>query len=119
MNGGRPERDPDAFDLAQYRWTYPVTIGELHPNVIATREEADRRLAEETELLNRCLKNGRILAKTQTAGVFAVGENGEHQLLTGSVTFIVGFKRKPYWLPEKPETDHDTPPSLTAVPGQG
>ncbi len=86
--------------LAQVRWTYPITLGKLDPAALPTSDEADRVLAEQTGLLNRCLKVGRILAKTQSSAAFAVGPNGEHQVVTQSVTFILGFTRKPYWLPE-------------------
>ena len=105
-------------DLARYTFTYPVTIGELHPSEIPSRESAERGLAKQIEFLNRCLKTGRIIAKTQSSGVFAVGDNGEHQLITASVTFIVGFTRRPYWLAEAPPIEEPTP-KLEAVRGSG
>ncbi len=106
MSNGAAGSGAEPLDLARYVWTYPVTVGDLHPATVHTAAELDARVREQTAFLNRCLTVGRIIAKTQSAVVLNVGQNGEHQLLTGAVTFIVGFTRKPYWLEdeEAPET---------------
>lgn len=78
-------------ELPDIKYVHRLSIGNLNPNSPYTDEQGQKDL----ELLNRCLKKGRIIGKDRG---FLMAQVGEAQLLLERTTYHIGFTRKPSFL---------------------
>ncbi|HYW15125.1 MAG TPA: hypothetical protein VE891_03085 [Allosphingosinicella sp.] len=82
------------FDLTDVGYVKRITVGSPDPE--SRRTEGEINAA--TELLNRCLTEipkGKILGIEKS---FTTLNIGEHQVVLQSLTYHVGFSRRPPWL---------------------
>ena len=78
-------------ELPDIAYVHRVSIGSLNPNRPYTDEQGQKDL----QLLNQCLRKGRIIGKDRG---FLMAQVGEAQLLLERTTYHIGFTRKPSFL---------------------
>jgi hypothetical protein len=84
------------IDLSEIGFVHRITVGSNNPDQPQFEVEAHAAMA----LLNRCLGDspkGRILGIEKA---FTVLNVGEHQVVLQAMTYHIGFRRRPLWLPE-------------------
>jgi hypothetical protein len=82
-------------DLGIYTFIKCVGIGNLSLSYPLTQEQEE----EQKALLQKCLTTppeGRIIGQDTVAVLYKVDDE---QVRRELVTYHIGFKRKPYWLP--------------------
>jgi len=83
-----------AFDITDVGYVHRITVGSHDPN----RQQIEEEMQAAIDQLNHCLADypkGRILGMQK---MFTVLNVGEHQVVLQSITYHVGFRRKPAWL---------------------
>ena len=86
-------RENEKAALTDIHYIKLVPVGSVNPN----NPLSDQSRAEQVNLLNRCLNDypkGVIIGKDITVGRYMLGE---HELTMESITYHVGFVRKPSW----------------------
>lgn len=84
----------EPFDLTDVAYIKRITVGNSDPSRLKTEEEIEKAM----KLVNECLTKspkGKIIAMDKS---FAVYNIGEHQVVLQTVTYHIGFSRKPSWL---------------------
>ena len=80
--------------IADVAYVHRITVGNNNPNSMKTEDE----IAEQMEQVNKCLSKspkGRIIGIEKSFGIYQVGE---HQMVLQSMTYHIGFERKPVWM---------------------
>lgn len=82
------------FDLSEVSFVKRIVIGSSNP----TDVQSEEKIAEQMNLLNRCLgeqPRGKLIGVEKS---FAILQVGEHNVVLQWTTYHVGFKRRPVWL---------------------
>lgn len=82
------------FDLSEISYIKRITVGSTNPELQRHPNEIEMQM----EVVNRCLREtpkGKILAMERN---FSLLNINEHQVVLQSITYHIGFTRKPAWL---------------------
>lgn len=82
------------FDLSEVTYIKRVTVGNPDPTNMKTEETIKLQMEE----VNKCLNSsprGIIIGIDKNFGIYNVGE---HQVVLQSISYQIGFKRKPTWI---------------------
>ena len=71
-----------------------MTVGSVDPSNLKSESEIQAQMDKVNECLSRSPK-GRIIGIEKNFGIYQVGE---HQMVLQSMTYHMGFERKPSWL---------------------
>lgn len=84
----------EPFDLTDVTYIKRITVGNSDPSNPKSEDE----LSKPMDLINECLSKspkGIIIGMDKNFGVYNLGE---HQVVLQTVTYHIGFTRKPSWL---------------------
>ena len=82
------------FAIADVAYVHRVTVGSVDPTNLKSESEIEAQMDKVNECLSRQPK-GRIIGIEKNFGIYQVGE---HQMVLQSMTYHIGFMRKPQWL---------------------
>ena len=82
------------FAIADVAYVHRLTVGSVDPSNLKSEEETQASMDKVNECLTR-LPKGRIIGIEKNFGIYQVGE---HQMVLQSMTYHIGFERKPAWL---------------------
>jgi hypothetical protein len=85
---------PKTFAIADVAYVHRVTVGSVDPSNLKSESEIQAQMDKVNECLTRPPK-GRIIGIEKNFGIYQVGE---HQMALQSMTYHIGFMRKPQWL---------------------
>lgn len=80
--------------IADVAYVHRLTVGNADPANMKSEDEIKGQMEKVNECLSR-LPKGRIIGIEKNFGIYQVGE---HQMVLQSMTYHIGFDRKPPWL---------------------
>ena len=86
----------EPFDLTDVTYIKRISVGNTDPSHMKTEDDIQAQMDE----VNKCLSGtpkGKIIAQDKNFSIYNIGE---HQVVLQSVTYHIGFKRKPTWAVE-------------------
>ena len=83
-----------SISISDVAYVHRLTVGNADPNNMKTEPEIAVQMDKVNECLSRSPK-GRIIGIEKNFGIYQVGE---HQMVLQSMTYHIGFDRKPVWL---------------------
>lgn len=82
------------FATSDVAYVHRVTVGSVDPSNMKAEAEIQSQMDKVNECLSRVPK-GRIMGIEKNFGIY---QAGEHQMVLQSMTYHIGFIRKPTWL---------------------
>ena len=82
--------------ISDISYVHRVVVGNADPNNMKQEAEINAQMEKVNECLSRSPK-GRIIVIEKNFGIYQVGE---HQMVLQSMTYHIGFNRKPAWIEE-------------------
>jgi len=82
------------FAISDVAYVHRVTVGSVDP----ANPKAEADIQFQMDKVNECLSRapkGRIMGIEKNFGIY---QAGEHQMVLQSMTYHIGFVRKPAWL---------------------
>jgi hypothetical protein len=79
------------FDITDVAYIERIVVGNTDPSRMKTDEEIQADMDKVNKLLNKSPK-GKIIGMEKGFAVYTIGE---HQVCLQSVTYHIGFKRRP------------------------
>ncbi|HWO77439.1 MAG TPA: hypothetical protein VNM69_16360 [Bacillus sp. (in: firmicutes)] len=82
----------DTFDLTDVGYIKRITVGNTDPTNLKDESVIERQMAELNFCLEKDFPRGKIVGQEKNFQILRIGE---HQVVLQSITYHIGYKRRP------------------------